>query len=85
MIDSSILAKLTAAEVALLISQVMSEVAPKTGSDMTYTGGQIQLINTPTTALPEGCTMIYAVTTENTAPADNLYSSDIPAKTEAGT
>ena len=72
--------------VADQIAQVMSEVSAKTGSDMTYTGNPIQLINTPTTALPAGYTMKYAVTTENTKPTDeNLYTTDIPTKTNAGT
>ncbi len=44
------------------------------------------MVNTPTTALPEGYTMKYAVTTENVAPTDdNLYTTSIPAKTDAGT
>ncbi|MBR3240385.1 MAG: hypothetical protein IKF99_18345, partial [Oscillospiraceae bacterium] len=52
---------------------------------MTYSGSPIQLINTPTTALPAGYTMKYAVTTTNSAPADNLYTTTIPSKTDAGT
>ena len=79
----------TAAENTVLqqtISQVMSEVSAKTGSGMTYTGNPIQLINTPTTALPAGYTMKYAVTTENTAPTDaSLYTTSIPTATNAGT
>ena len=56
------------------------------GSGMTYTGSPIQLINTPTTALPAGYTMKYAVTTENVKPTDEkLYSTEIPTKTEVGT
>ena len=81
-------AKTTAEETVLqqIISQVMSEVSAKTGSDMTYTGNPIQLINTPTTALPAGYTMKYAVTTENTAPTDAfLYTTSIPTATGAGT
>ena len=85
LVSADTLKKLTDAEDKLVIIQVMSEVSAKTGSDMTYTGNPIQLINTPTTALPAGYTMKYAVTTENTAPADNLYTTDIPAKTDAGT
>ena len=52
---------------------------------MTYTGNPLQLINTPTTALPAGYTMKYAVTTENTAPADNLYTTSIPTAIGART
>ena len=80
------LKKLTDAEDRLKILQVMSEVSAKTGSGMTYTGNPIQLINTPTTALPAGYTMKYAVTTENVKPTDEkLYTTTIPTKTEAGT
>ena len=69
-----------------MILQVMSEVSAKTGSDMTYTGNPIQLINVPTTKLPEGYKMVYAVTTENKAPTDeNLYTTSIPTATDAGT
>ena len=67
------------------IEKVMSEVSAKTGSDMVYNGNPIQLINTPTTALPEGYKIVYAVTTENTAPAENLYTTSIPTATDAGT
>ncbi len=85
-VSADTLKKLTDAEDKLVIIQVMSEVSAKTGSGMTYTGNPIQLINTPTTALPAGYTMYYAVTTENVAPTDdNLYTTSIPAKTDAGT
>ena len=70
--------------VADVITQVMNEVSAKTGSDVVYSGNPIQLINTPTTSLPNGYTMKYAVTTENTAPADNLYTTSIPTGTNAG-
>jgi hypothetical protein len=64
----------------------MSEVSAKTGSSVIYTGDPIQLINTPTTALPAGYTMKYAVTTENVKPTDEkLYTTEIPTKTEVGT
>ncbi|MBR5926172.1 MAG: hypothetical protein IKZ78_02295, partial [Firmicutes bacterium] len=68
-----------------MIQQIMNEVFANTGSGATYTGNPIQLVNGPKTALPEGYTMKYAVTTENTAPADNLYTTYVPAKTNAGT
>ena len=84
-VSANTLKKLTDAEDKLVILQVMSEVSARTGSGMTYTGNLIQLINTPTTALPNGYTMKYAVTTETTAPADNLYTTSIPEKTDAGT
>ena len=82
-ISADTLKKLTDAEDKLVILQVMSEVSAKTG--MTYSGSPIQLINTPTTALPAGYTMKYAVTTTNSAPADNLYTTSIPTATNAGT
>jgi uncharacterized repeat protein (TIGR02543 family) len=79
------IASCTTQVVADQIAQVMSEVSAKTGSDMTYTGNPLQLINTPTTALPAGYTMKYAVTTENTKPTDeNLYTTSIPTATDAG-
>ena len=68
------------------IEKVMSEVSAKTGSDMVYNGNPIQLINTPTTALPEGYKIVYAVTTENKAPTgENLYTTSIPTATDIGT
>ncbi|MBR1855129.1 MAG: Ig-like domain-containing protein, partial [Lachnospiraceae bacterium] len=80
------LKKLTDAEDKLVILQAMSEVSAKTGSDMTYTGNPIQLINTPTTALLDGYTMKYAVTTKNEAPTDeSAYTPSIPASKDAGT
>ena len=80
------LKKLTDAEDKLAVLQAMSEVSAKTGSDMTYTGKPIQLINTPTTKLPAGYKMVYAVTSENKAPTDEkLYTTDIPTETDAGT
>ena len=85
-VSANTLKKLTDAEDKLGIVQVMSEVSAKTGDGMTYTGNPIQLINTPTTALPAGYTMKYAVTTENVKPTDEkMYTTDIPTETEAGT
>ncbi len=84
-VSADTLKKLTDAEEKLVVLQVMSEVSTKNGSGMTYTGNPIQLINTPTTSLPDGYTMKYAVTTENTAPANNLYTTSIPSGTDAGT
>ena len=84
-VPADTLKKLNDAEDKLVVLQAMSEVSAKTGRDMTYTGNPIQLINTPTTALPEGYTMKYAVTTENTDPDASAYTTDIPQKTDAGT
>ena len=84
-VSADTLKKLTDAEDALVVLQVMSEVSSKTGSGMEYTGSQIQLINTPTTALPEGYTMKYTVTTENKAPDASAYSTTVPTTANAGT
>ncbi len=77
--------KLTDAEDKLVILQVTGEVSAQTGSDMTYTGKAIQLISAPTTALPEGYTMVYAVTTTKKAPKASAYTVTIPTATKAGT
>ncbi len=53
-----------------------------TAKTLTYTGSAQKLV---TAGEATGGTMYYAATTENTAPADNLYTTSIPAKTEAGT
>ena len=51
--------------------------------NLTYTGSAQELV---TAGEATGGTMYYAVTTENTAPTDdNLYTTSIPSKTEAGT
>ena len=85
-VSDDILKKLTDDEEKLAVLLAMSEVSAKTGSGMTYTGNPIQLINTPTTKLPAGYTMKYAVTTENVKPTDEkLYTTEIPTKTEVGT
>ena len=50
---------------------------------LTYNGEAQELV---TAGEATGGTMYYAVTTENTAPTDdNLYTTSIPAKTDAGT
>ncbi|MBQ7149252.1 MAG: hypothetical protein IJR96_10960 [Pseudobutyrivibrio sp.] len=83
-VTADTLNKLTAAEVKL--AQIaMSEVSAKSDSDVVFTGNSIQLINTPTTALSEGHRIVYAVTTENEAPADSIYTTDIPIGEGAGT
>ena len=85
-VSADILKKLADAEDKLVILQAMSEVSAKTGSDVIYTGNPLQLINTPTTRLPEGYTMKYAVTTTDTAPTDeSAYTTSIPTGTNAGT
>ena len=64
----------------------MSEVSAKTGSDVIYNGGAIQLINTPTTKLPDGYTMQYAIGTDaTTAPAADQFTANVPTGNNAGT
>ncbi len=53
-----------------------------TAKTLTYTGSAQKLV---TAGEATGGTMYYAANTENTAPADNLYTTSIPAKTEVGT
>ncbi len=66
------------------LSETQKPVA-KTGEAATYTGSLIQLISPPTSALPEGCKIKYAVTTTKTAPNESEYSDSIPTATEPGT
>gem|GEM_PF-5878939 len=84
-VSSATLSKLTNAENKLVVLKVMSEVSARTGSDMAYTGSPIRLINTPTTSLPQGFSVMYAVTAENVAPDASLYSTSIPTATNSGT
>ena len=63
--------------------KVAPTVTAPTAKTLTYNGQKQELVNTGST---EDGTLYYAVTTENTAPTDdNLYTTSIPAKTEAGT
>ena len=54
-------------------------------TDLVYNENEQELVMSPSKALPSGYTMKYAVTTENTAPADELYTTAIPTAKEAGT
>ena len=65
------------------ISKVLSEISAKTGDDTYYTGKQVELVNKPTTSLPDGYTLEYAVSTSNTEPASG-WSTKTPAATEIG-
>ena len=69
-------------EVTVTINKAAPTVTAPTAKTLTYNGSAQQLVNAGSAT---GGTMWYAVTTENTAPADNLYTTDIPTKTEAGT
>lgn len=80
------LKKLTDAEDKLVILPVMSEVSAKNGGVLIYSGKPYELINTPTTALPTGYTMVYAVTDSDTAPTEeSAYSAEVPTGTDVGT
>ncbi len=85
-VDKDTVKKLTDAEERETVLQAASEVSAKTGSDATYNGDEIRLVNAPTTELPEGYTMQYALGTDpTTAPADDQYGSEIPTAKDAGT
>ena len=61
------------------------QITPPTAKNgLTYTGSAQQLIEAGNVAGSIG-TMYYTVTSTDTAPADNLYTTSIPAKTDAGT
>ena len=55
--------------------------APTAMEDLTYNGQAQELVNA---GAATGGTMHYVVTTENTAPTDNLYTTSIPTGTNAG-
>ncbi len=56
--------------------------APTVKTELVYTGEAQDLINAGSAT---GGVLFYALTTENTAPADNLYTTSIPTGTDAGT
>ena len=86
LVSEDALKKLTDAEEKLVVEQAMSEVSAKTGSDVTYNGGALPLVNAPTTELPEGYTMKYALGNDaTTAPADDQFTADVPTGDNAGT
>jgi len=62
--------------------KVAPTVTAPTAKTLTYNGQAQELVIAGST---EDGTLYYAVTTENTAPADNLYTTSIPSKTDAGT
>ena len=70
-------------EVAVTINKAAPTVTAPTAKTLTYNGQKQELVNAGST---EDGTLYYAVTTENTAPTDeNLYTTSIPTKTDAGT
>ena len=67
----------------LTVNKANDTATAPTAKTVTYYGSAQELVNAGST---NDGTMYYAVTTENTAPTDkNLYTTSIPAKTNAGT
>ena len=66
----------------LTVNKANDTATAPTAKTVTYYGSAQELVNVGST---NDGTLYYAVTTENTAPADNLYTTSIPAKTDAGT
>ena len=70
-------------KVKLTVNRAEPTVTVPTAKTPTYNGSAQELVNAGSAT---GGTMYYAVTTENTAPTDeNLYTTYIPTKTDAGT
>ena len=85
LVDKNTLKKLTDDEEKLAELQAMSEVTPKTGKDVTYNGKELPLVNAPTSELPQGCTMKYALGKDaDTPPADDQFTADVPTAKDAG-
>ena len=81
--DSSNYKTVENVEVTVTVSKAAPTVTAPTAKMLTYTGTAQELVNAGSAT---GGTMYYAVTTENTAPTDdNLYTTSIPSKTDAGT
>ena len=60
---------------------------PTAKTGLVYNGSAQELVSVPANLLPEGCTMKYAVTTTDTAPADTDYTftnESLPTGTNAG-
>ena len=86
LVDKNTLKKLTDDEEKLAELQAMSEVSAKTGKDVTYNGKELPLVNAPTSELPQGCTMKYALGKDaDTPPADDQFTADVPTAKDAGT
>ena len=74
---------MTTDNVSFLVDKADAATASVAANNRIYDGTAIPLVTV--TGEPTGGTMYYAVTTENTAPADTLYTTSIPSKTDAGT
>ena len=70
------------AEADFTITKGTPAVTAPTARTLTYNGFAQELVNAGSVS---GGTLYYAVTTENKAPAENLYTTSIPSKTDAGT
>ena len=71
-------------EVTVTINKANAVPATVTANNRTYDGTEKSLVTV--TGEPMGGTLYYALgENSTTAPADNLYTTSIPAKTEAGT
>jgi len=84
-VSPEMLQKLKDAEDMLVVLQAESEISAKTGSDVTFNGSPLPLINAPTTGLPEGYKMVYALASGSSAPDSSAYSDAIPETANAGT
>ena len=69
-------------DVAVTINKATPTVNAPTTKTLTYTGSAQELVKYGTA---EGGKLYYAVTTENTAPAESLYTTSIPSRTNVGT
>ena len=70
-------------KVKLTVNKAEPTVTAPTAKTLTYAGSAQELVNAGST---NDGTLYYAVTTDNTSPTDdNLYTTSIPAKTDAGT
>lgn len=70
-------------KVKLTVKKAAPAVTAPTAKTLTFTGSAQELVNAGST---EDGKLYYAVTTEKTAPTDdNLYTTSIPSKTDAGT
>ena len=72
----------SAATTVVVGVKVAPTITAPTAKTLTYSGQAQELVTAGST---EDGTLYYAVTTENAAPADNLYTTSIPTKTNAGT
>lgn len=70
-------------EVTVTINKANPAVTAPTAVNLIYNGKAQELVNAGSVT---GGTLYYALAAENAAPADdNLYTTSIPAKTNAGT